>query len=257
MIHSIKHLLFIFIILFLSRSYLSAQPLLEFITMVDFPPYSYLENGKPTGIDVDIINEMAQRGRLKIKIKFVPWKRVMHYTKYGIVDGAFAAFKSPEREMIADYVQTPLHKSTYKLFVKKDKGIQYNSIQDLYGKRIGKNLGFHIGGEFEHAAKDGKIIILEAAMERNFKRLIHDRIDGVVGNSNEVWMVIKKMNVSDEIVALPKSVRKPRGAYLMIPKSSKTENKEKLVQKISNTLKSMEEDGTIDRINSIYLQKNR
>ncbi len=257
MIRSVKHLLFIFAFLFFSISYIYAQEPLDFVTMADFPPYSYLENGKPTGIDVDIIYEMAHRGGLKIKIELLPWKRVMHYTEHGRADGAFAAFKSPEREKFAYYVHTPLHKSTYNIFVKKDKEFQFDNIQDLYGKRIGKNLGFHISSEFEQAEKERKIFILEATMELNFKRLVHDRIDGVVGNINEVWMTIKELNLSGQIVPLPKAVREPRGAYLVISKHSETEDKEKLIQTISNILRGMEEDGTIDRINSTYLQKKR
>lgn len=61
------------------------------------------------------------------------------------------------------------------------------------------------------------------------------------------------MGLSGKIVPLPRPIREPRGAYLMISKPAEIQNKENLIQKISDTLKKMEEDGTIERISSIYL----
>lgn len=244
--------LLVFVFLSFCRLPASAGETLTLVTMPDFPPYAYIENGQPTGLDVDIIKEMAHRVGLGINIEFIPWKRVIHYTKYGTIDGAFPAFKKTDREEFAHYVNPPLHKSLYKVFVNKEKGFQFNAIEDLYGKRIGKNAGFRIGGEFEQAEKEQKIIILEASMEVNLKRLSHGRIDGVVGNFNEVALIIKEMNLSGMIVALPRPIREPESAYLIISKAALINDKEALIQQISRAFEGMEKDGTMERIRASY-----
>lgn len=180
--------------LFLITSYASAQQNLTFVTLDNFPPYTWRENGNAKGIDTDIVNELADRLGLEIIIDFVPWKRVLAGTEKGAADGAFAAFKTAEREVFAYYVEPPLHKSVYKVFVKKGKEFQFNDIRDLYGKIIGKNSGFHISDEFEQAGKDKKIFIDDygITMEQNIKKLNAGRFDGVVGNVDEILYIIKK-----------------------------------------------------------------
>jgi len=97
-----KHFALIFLFIFsIANSIANAEigkPLL-ILADDDFPPYSYRENGKITGFDVDIIEEMAKRLNLSIKIKLYPFKRLIVMTKSGKCDGSFSLFRTKEREV--------------------------------------------------------------------------------------------------------------------------------------------------------------
>jgi len=59
---------------------------------------------------VYIIEEMAKRLNLSIKIKLYPWKRLIVMMKSGKCDGSFSLFQIKEREAFAFYAPSkPIH----------------------------------------------------------------------------------------------------------------------------------------------------
>jgi len=232
-----------------------SQQELSFVTLDKFEPFTWKENNQAKGIDVDILKKLCNRINIKCNILFVPWKRVIHYMKTGNMDGAFAAFKTPERETFAHYLELPFHYSKYNIFVNKNEAFPFNKIQDLYGKRLGKNRGFNLGKELDSAAKKKKLHIEEANdASANILKLKGKRIDGYICNYHEALVVIKKMGYSGQIVPLDKPIRKSRGAFLMISKSAHIENKEKLIQGMNRALKNMYDDGIVEKIISNYIK---
>jgi len=243
----------LFISLMLVPVSVNAQIVLA--AMEDFTPYSWVESGKQTGIDVEVIQLLSQKSGIPITVRLTPWKRVVHDTKSGRVDGAIAMFKSDEREGFAIFIPTPLHESTYKIFVRKGAEFKFDSVSDLYGKSIGQNAGFYISKAFEQANKEGLIRVKESTMEANIKRLNAKRIDSLVGNQQEVYYLLSQMGLSDSIVALPRPMFPSRGAYLAISKASQVPNKEQVVKKLSETLKAMKDSGELNEIYAKYGQK--
>jgi len=230
------------------------EQVLRLATIEDFKPFVWKENNRAAGIDSDIVSEMARRAGIGTEIKFVPWKRAMHMTKKGTADGAFTAFKTPERESFAHYLSYPIHFSTYSLFVVKGHEFLFQSVEDLYEKEIGINSGFSLGKKFEEAKKNGKILVQEAkTTEQNIKKLLIGRFEAYIGNLHATLYALKTMGLSGRIVYLPHPVQKPRGAYLIISKTAEIKNKEELIRRLDDALKKMKEDGTIENIHSKYL----
>jgi len=232
-----------------------SQQTLNFITLDKFEPFTWKKNNQAKGIDVDILIDLCNRINVKCNISFMPWKRVIHYTKTGKMDGAFAAFKTQERESFAHYLELPFHYSKYNIFVNKGHEFPFKKIQDLYGKRLGKNRGFNLGKELTQAAREKKIPIEEAGdAKANILKLIGKRIEGYVCNYHEALVMIKQLGYSGQVVPLDKPIRKSRGAFLMISKAAKIENKDKLIQEMNRALKTMHDDGTVEKIISSYLE---
>jgi len=188
-------------------NYTLAQESLTLVTEKDFKPYSYFENGQLVGIDIDIINEMAKRIGMSVSINALPWNRVLNYIKSGTVDGGFSAFRQEEREAYAYFIEPYIHESVYKIFVVKGREFNYNNIEDLYNKRLAKNLGYHLSSEFDKAEKSGRINIHEGDIKDHVERLTMKRTDGVIGNVHEVKFIIKEFYPTFEIVTLPKPVK--------------------------------------------------
>ena len=83
-----KKLFFIFILIcFFVPSVVSANPSNLYVVVDDdFPPFSFEDDGKVKGVDIDIIQEMGKRLGIEIKIDLVPWKRLLKMTNSEITN---------------------------------------------------------------------------------------------------------------------------------------------------------------------------
>lgn len=71
---------------------------------VDDPPFSYDDDGQPTGFDVDVINAIAEDQNFKIDGKSMTFDAIIPALQAGQVDVAEAAITiKPEREKIIDF----------------------------------------------------------------------------------------------------------------------------------------------------------
>ncbi|MCP4486640.1 MAG: amino acid ABC transporter substrate-binding protein [Gammaproteobacteria bacterium] len=226
----------------------------------DFPPFSFVDQkGQITGIDVELLNEMAKRLHITINISLVPWKRLLHMTKSGAAKGSFALFKTPERENFALFTH-PVHYSTYNLFTDKNKTFKFETIKDLYGKRIGINAGFVISQEFDGASARGDINLIEIYnYDDAFRRLHLGGIDAFVGNVLVVKYKVKNDSMKHKgisnIVNLPTPLKQSRGAFFVLSKASSLTGKSKWQAEIKSVLNALEHDGTVDKIIGKYISK--
>ncbi len=248
------------LLLILSQPLLSADTLL-FVGDDDFPPYSYKENGRLVGIDIEIIEEMASRMTLDITIKLVPWQRLIIMTKNGQCDGSFSLFHTREREKYALYAfSQPIHVSRFPLFYKTDKSIQFNTIEDLYGKTIGINRGFSISREFDQAVKQGKIRVnIENEVDENIFLTANGRIDGFTNNYDVTKYKIKHVErlapYKNMIHHTQKSISDLRNAYVVLSKNATAiKNKEQMIHQINQTLMEMKQDGFYLKLHHRYLE---
>ncbi len=253
-------LIVIFIFGLLGRSAWPGNPLL-FVGDDAFPPYSYEENNKLQGIDVDIIKEMAERLNLDIAIRLVPWKRLIKMTQDGQCDGSFSLFHTKNRESFALYAfSQPIHVSRFPLFFRKDKIIQFNTIEDLYGKTIGINRGFSISEAFDSAVEQGKIIVnTENQVDENILLTASGIIDGFTNNYDVTKYKIKNIprlrQYKDLIFHTKKSISESRNAYVVLSKKAPNiPDKTKMLHRINQTLIEMKKDGFYLELNNRYLE---
>ncbi|MGB1239445.1 MAG: substrate-binding periplasmic protein [Pseudomonadales bacterium] len=71
------------------------------IGYADYRPYSYLDQGKAQGLEVDLLNAvLADRLGVELEHRVLPWKRVQHQVASGQID-AFVAVASQARSSYA------------------------------------------------------------------------------------------------------------------------------------------------------------
>ena len=225
----------------------------------DYPPFTYSDkNDQVSGIDIELFQEVAKRLDVEINIRLVPWKRLLKMTKQGDVVGSFALFKTPERESFSLFTY-PIHHSTFKLFTTKNHNLNYSSVKDLYGKRIGIEAGFVISDEFDQASSRGDISLIQIfSFDDAFRRLLMGGIDAFVGNDlvvrHKLKHKYKHIEYISDIIALPKPLKHKRGAFFVLSKAFPLENKQLWQTKFTETLKAMDEDGTSQRIIQKYVE---
>lgn len=224
----------------------------------DFPPYSFMDDQQQIrGIDIEILGELGKRLGVEFDISLVPFKRLLLMTEQGAAFGSFSLFKTPEREAFGLFTY-PVHYSTYRLFTTTDNDIRYDALEDLFGKRIGIAAGFAISDEFDAATERGDITKVEVFNhEDGFKRLLGGGIDGFVGNDVVVQYQLnneyKDTIDSSKLRMLTKPMKASRGAYFVISKGHQVDKPELWQQRISETLKALEEEGFTAKVVEKYM----
>jgi polar amino acid transport system substrate-binding protein len=225
----------------------------------DFPPFTFIDQGKQlTGIDIDILEELSARLDIEFDIELVPWKRLLLMTKTGTVFGSFSLFKTEERERFSLFTY-PLHYSTFRLFAVSDNVFEFDTVKDLYGKRIGIAAGFSVSEELEAAQMRGELTVVEIfSFKDGFRRLLQGGIDAFIGNDLVVEHQIKQsLNHNpdlSQIVSLPKPIQDARGAYFVLSKKYPINDLAEWQRKITRELQTMDDEGLIDAIVKRYVR---
>ncbi|WP_159084443.1 substrate-binding periplasmic protein [Dongshaea marina] len=247
-------ILFCLILLSSWGYYAFSKPVLVFSTVDDFPPFNYMKDGALSGIDIDLVQEMANRLNLEVKIVSTAWKSVMLQVEAGRVDGGFAAFLTPQRQEFSLYT-APLHYEAMHLFVNKENAFSFSSLSDLDGKVIAKESGAFISDAFQKAMEQHKFRVNEGKNINNLKMLDLQRVDGVIGHLEVMQYYLGTLNLSHKIAPIA-SIGNKQAAYLILSKKSKYPNLKQLQQEITRVLEKMQKDGTYQRIVDNHVMNN-
>jgi len=227
----------------------------KFVSDVDFAPYSMLIDGQPAGIDVEVLQAAADKAGITIEIELKPWDQLMKMVTDGTCDGAFALFRTPEREKIALFMEAmPMHVSDYVLFTMVGDTFPFGAYDDLTGKTVGKVKGISLGDEFEQAAAAGKINVREYPdLSSGLRGLLQGETNAYAGNIDVTYYRLKAMGMTSSISYLTKKLVERQPAYLVMSRASDLEEKEDILQRLGIALDAMHKDGSYNRIAKRYL----
>lgn len=176
-----------------------AQPLK--IASLPLPPFTYLENGKPTGMAVDIVNEVMNRLNIEHEVLVIPWARAMRGMEVGDVDALFPMFKTSERERFTNYPNLPVVYESMALFVPTNSNISYkDNIASLSKYTFCLVRGYSSGKEFDEAIKNKTLpkIDLANSSTLNVKKFLRHRCNILVDNDAAVYHLLPKLNTSSK-----------------------------------------------------------
>lgn len=249
-----RYLLTLCIVLILLTSSAHARERLQFVADVDFPPYSMLIDGRPAGIDVEVMTMAAERAGYLLDIQFRQWDELVRMVEQGECDGTLAYFRDPERERYAMFMEgVPVHLSSYVLFTKVGRKFAFESYDDLKGRTIGKVSGIALGKEFDEAAASGMVVKQYEDMAQALRALLEGDIEALAGNIDVVYYRLKQMGMTSSIVYLPKKILEDRPAFTALSRASKLQKKEEVILRLERELDKMRKDGTYNKIAKRYL----
>ncbi|MEF2231466.1 MAG: transporter substrate-binding domain-containing protein [Pseudodesulfovibrio sp.] len=227
----------------------------KFVSDLDFAPYSMLIDGKPAGIDVEVLQAAADKAGITLEIELKPWEQLMKMVAAGTCDGAFALFRSPEREKIALFMEAmPVHVSDYVLFTLVGDTFPFGSYDDLAGKTVGKVRGISLGDEFDQAAAAGKVAVREYPdLSSGLRGLLQGEVNAYAGNIDVTYYRLKAMGMTSSITYLTRKLAERQPAYLVMSRASDLEEKEEILQRLGIALDTMHKDGSYNRIAKRYL----
>ena len=110
------------------------------VTEDDFRPFEFVKDGKPTGFDNEMLDELRKFVPFEIRQEIIPWTGLLAGVSTGKYDVAVtAAIITKERVKSLDFAM-PIADATH-YFVKRKGDDSIKSIADLSGKALGIQAG--------------------------------------------------------------------------------------------------------------------
>lgn len=127
---------YLLFILFTYLTHLNTLQAQEYIVGGDFDyaPYSFIdENGKPAGLDIDIMNAIAAETEITFNYQLSEWTDALNSIESGKIDVLLSIIYSEDREKLVDFTQ-PIHKGYYSLYIRKS--LPFKEISDLNNYKL-------------------------------------------------------------------------------------------------------------------------
>lgn len=211
------------------------------IAFANYPPYSYIENEKIIGIEIDL-SHLIFRDELNIKTShsILPWARVQQLVESGKID-AFIATRNMKRDAYALATETPLCYWQVSAFVRKNNS-QFSSkkkyhLSDFKELNIGSLIG---NGWLEKEMPDTKFTTLKSSQQM-LKLLEMGRIDVIPEDSLVMNFYINKYGMKSQIKEINLDIKKVP-MYLYISKKSPLI---KSYISINNIIKRLKKEGKL------------
>ncbi len=158
-------------------------------------------NGKPNGIFIDIIEDIAKQEKWNIKYVKGTWEEGLKRLETGEIDLMPDVSYSTEREKKYKFHKIPVLSSWSQIFARKGSNI--NSILDLNGKRLAilngsiqqetlTQLGHSFGLKFT--------FIRRPSFDEAFKAVVENQADAAVTNNYYGLMHARKLGLDDTAV---------------------------------------------------------
>ncbi len=215
----------------------------------NYEPYFIHNEGRFSGINVEVLLEAARRIGIRMEFRLLPFKRLkseLARSRESGVSCAFAFSRTPRREQFLEFGKVPLNVTDYTLFV-RGADQRFTTLNDLEGKTIGVRAGFRLPDTVAEGAAAGRWRLDEASSDQvNFQKLAMRRIDAVLADKTIGLYTVRHR--PDEVRLLAPSVMRFE-TYLVFAKSH---DAPALAAAFDGALDAMQQDGTVDRIMAAY-----
>lgn len=94
----------------------------------EYPPVTFMRDGKPSGFVTDIVREIAARQAIPDNIRLTSWKNAYNMALLHPKVVLFSAERTPEREKLFQWVG-PVGKNSAMLYARKGAGITIDSLE--------------------------------------------------------------------------------------------------------------------------------
>ncbi|MES2318963.1 MAG: transporter substrate-binding domain-containing protein [Pseudomonadota bacterium] len=222
----------------------------------DYPPYSYMQNGRFTGIYVDMLNLAARKlaPHYKLELRPVPWKRGLAEMETGHAFGLFPPGLKKERGYISAY-SVPLYRETVVLFctekVMKTPRAMFPA--DFTGLTVGVNSGFLLSARLMDAANQNLLRLAPATgNDANLKKLALERIDCYASDRGAAMYSAKLLQGG---VKLREAVElSGENTYIGYSVNNNPPYKADFIEKMNAAIESLHKSGASARIEQSYLR---
>lgn len=178
----------------------SKDPKIIKLAVANYEPWMIIKNGKVSGIDLSIVNEIATRLGSQVKTVECNWSDCLEKSRLGHVDLLTNMFRTKDREAYLKFVEPAYLLGTHRGFymLSNDKYSLEN-----YAGLSNKTVGFENGvPSFEKLDNDNSINkrYYESAY-KVLQALVEKEIDVAVGQDNVFDYIISNNDIFKDVVS--------------------------------------------------------
>ena len=206
------------------------------------PPFMFAKDGKPAGVYPALIAAAMSKAGVAITMEAKPWKRALSEIDEG-KSGIGGIYKNNERAQKYDFSEPILTENTA-VYFNKSKPIDFKTVADLNGKKVGVIRGWSYGDAFDAARKAGTISTEETSSDySNLMMLAKGRVDAVLAIEEAGEAAIAAANLAD--IEQGKTFLASNKVHLAFAKSAKQTD---TLGRFNKAIAAMKQDGSLDKI---------
>lgn len=226
----------------------AAQAQTLIVGTAEWRPWQIFERDRMTGITAEILDQLARRTGITLKVVQLPHRRLMAEFKAQRIDlepTVDAAWREDQRA-ISVYTQ-PFFATRDILLVRQESGIKGDGASDFRGLVIGCGLGYYYPEGFQAAFDNGEIHRdNNPTAENNLKKLLHRRIDGAILDNLQAAYLLDAFRIDANRFTIAYRFQ-PSELSLRLQKRHRV-----LLPVLNKAIAGMIADGTVDRIVAGY-----
>lgn len=213
------------------------QGVLVGATSPDFPPFEYLENGEPVGVEIELMQAVAEKLGVTLKIEQVDFDSIIPGIQSGKYDVGMAGITVDEKRKKNVDFSDVFFTAAQKIVVQP--GSEIASKDDLTGKTI----AVQTGTTAESVCMDGGYELLSFTSN-------NDAAAALTSGKADAWVVDSEVAAAlaeqQGLVVLDEAMTEEPYAFAF-KKGSDT-----LVQAVNQALAELKADGTVQKIFEKY-----
>lgn len=211
-----------------------------------YPPFEFKEGDEYKGIDIELINAIAEKEGFKIELSPMDFGGIIPAMQANQLDVAIAGMSITEdRKKIVDF-STPYFDAGL-IVVVKDDNSTIKSVDDLKGKKVAVKKGTS-GAKYavDNASKLGIEIVQFNDSPAMFQEVSNGNADALIEDYPVISYAIAQKDLGLKLVG----DRLNGDQYGIAVLKGKNQD---LLEKINNGLAELKKDGTYDKILKTYL----
>lgn len=206
-------------------------------------------NGRISGIDRDVLNEIASRLHIHFHYDRLPWSRCLLYLKKGVEDIMPGVARTPERSEYILFSETPYYSCSPAFYARKGHSRVVRSYKDLKGQTIGYTRSSAYFPKFDHDESLKKFD--EDKEGQLLKMLLAGRIDLIIGTDCQVDYDIAHSGYDGKIIKMPYKPEDKIDLYMGVSRRSEFVSQ---MKELNKALKEIVNDGTVQHIAHKYFK---
>lgn len=216
------------------------------LVMEEYPPITFIKDGKPTGFVTDMVREIASRLDIPDNISLTTWKNAYNMALLHPNVILFSTERTAERENLFHWVG-PVGKNSAIFYAKDGSGIQLNSLKEAKQlKAIATTTDWFTE---QYLKQEGFTnLVSSGSPEENVHQLMNREVNLSIFTDLTVREIVKNAGYSMDNLEPVLTVTQ---TYFYIAISKDTS--EAVYRKWEAVLKTMKEDGTFEKIYNNYL----
>jgi len=220
------------------------------VAISKFPPVEMMEDGKASGINIDIMKALFHKLNITPEFSQMPFKRSLLNLEKGSSDIMGSLQYSVTRDKYLSYIKPAYSKYHIIFYMRKGEEKQLKSYEDLHQLKVGILRGYKNFKQFDNDQQINKDPT--NSWKSNYLKLIAKRVDVVIDDSIEGPYRAHLFGLSDKLAIAPYSYNAGNSGFFALSRKSKFFHRQSEFEQV---LQQMLDTGEIDRITTQSLKK--